>query len=325
MGSDEGPLDTVAQGMQSGSSQPRFLFPIDGEHVDEILPLVCDLVGDADGELLIAAFTTLPEQTPLPVPEPRREAERRLGNHVRRAKQECTAITTIRRASRIGRRRGRMLNGLVETYEISTVITEDQPRSGLKSLLGIDTVNEDTLAPDCDTIIVSRTAQTEDIDTVLVPVAGGPHSGMGIDTGLALARQNDASLELFHVYDSTDETAESKGEELLTHGMDRIDTFDNVERTLTGAEDLPQTVIEYTQPFDVTILGAPREGLIRQFVLGTIPDLVSTKTDGTVLITHRDGDHRILARTVVMSGSVTAHSADDFPTHKNAWAGTTGE
>lgn len=289
MGSDEGPLDTVAQGKQSGSSQPRFLFPIDGEHADDILPLVCDLVGDADGELFIAAVTTPPEQTPLSMPDPRREAERRLGNYVRRAKQECTAITTIRQASRIGRRRGRMLNGLVETYGISTVITEEQPRSGLNSLLGIDTVDEATLGPDCDTIIVSRTAQTEDIDTVLVPVAGGPHSGMAIDTGLALARRNDASLELFHVYAPTDETAESKGEKLLTHGMDRIDTFDNVERTLTGAEDIPQTIIEYTQPFDVTILGAPREGLIQQFVLGTIPESVSTKADGTVLITHRGG------------------------------------
>lgn len=121
-------------------------------------------------------------------------------------------------------------------------------------------------------------------ESILVPIAQGPHSGLAIDTGLAIARHHDAPLELLHVANDGDGSA--TGQEVLDAGMERVAGYSRAEQTLLEAADVPTAIVEYAAPFDLTILGAPREGLLHQFILGTVPGDVSTDTDGTVLVTH---------------------------------------
>lgn len=288
MSDEAGPTGPDSPLRDSGEARRRFLFAIDGEHARDLLPLVCDLVADADAELLVAAPVSVPEQTPLSMPKPRQEAERLVARIALEAKETCQGSPPIHQVVKLGRRRGDLLEGLVETYDVSMVITDDSPRPGRRSRLGIEGVDDGSLAVDCDTILVTRTARPADIDSILVPIARGPHSGLAIDTGLALASQNDASLELLHVHPKTEE-GRSDGRAVLEHGLDRVGSCDAVEPTLHEASDVPAAIVEYTDPFDVTVLGAPREGLIRQFVLGSIPDSVSAAADGTVLVAHRGG------------------------------------
>jgi nucleotide-binding universal stress UspA family protein len=254
-----------------------------------LIPLVCDLVADADGELVMAAPVTVPEQTPLSVSEPKEEANDRLAKLVKQADQQCEDTQLINRVVSVGRDRGHILRSLVESHDIDTVITDDHPRSGIRPLLGLERVEENALGDDCDTIIVTRTDYPDEFDTVLVPIARGPHSGLAIDTGLALARQNEASLELLHVYPRDDEEAETQGDAVLEHGLDRVGSFDAVEATIRAAQDVPATILGTTQLYDVVVLGAPREGLLQQFALGTIPENVSATTDGTVVVAHHGG------------------------------------
>lgn len=289
MNTGERSTDTAPPTGTTGGDRPRYLFIVDGAHPNDVLPIVCDLVADADGELVIAALVTVPEQTPLSMPQPRHEAERLVAQLTFAAKETCPGPPPIHQVARVGRHRGDILEGIVESYHISTVITEDPPRPGHRSRLGIEGVDDGSLDADCDTILVTRTARATDLDSVLVPIARGPHSGLAIDTGVALARQNDASLELLHVSSESDGEAKSVGQEVLDHGVDRVGSFEALEHTLLEATDVPATIVEHTESFDATVLGAPREGLIRQFVLGSIPESVSAAADGTVVVAHRAG------------------------------------
>ena len=297
MSGERATTGAVSSGGGPNSGERRYLLAVDGESTNSLLPIVCDLVADVQGELVIGNPVILPGQTPLSMPDPRHDGERLVAEIALKVQQECQGPPPIHQAVEIGRSRGRILNHFVDRYDVSTVVTEDQPASGLRSILGLDGVDEVSLTSGCDTVIVSRTNRTNAIDSVLVAVARGPHSGMAIDVGGALARQNEASLELLHVFDSDDAGAKEAGESVLDHSMARVDDYGSVETTLLDADDVPEVIVEYTDGFDVTVLGAPRDGLIRQFVLGTIPDSVSARTDGTVIVAHRgDADESWLDR-----------------------------
>lgn len=270
-----------------GDHQPRILFTMDGPQPASVLPLVCDLVADADAKLVIGSPVVLPDQTPLGAPEPRREGERLAVQYVLKAKRQCRSDVSIEHATMTGLRRGAIIQTLIDRYRISSFVTEDLPRSGIRSLIGFEATCDSAVPESCNTIIVSRIGDVESIESILVPVARGPHSGYAVDIGMALARQNGATLELLHIYLADDEDGLSNGEEVLETASNRLNGDVRAEQTLLEAEDIPDAIIDHTRPFDITVFGAPREGKLRRFILGTIPETVSEEAEGTVLIAHR--------------------------------------
>lgn len=270
------------------TTPPRYLFPVDGDHPERVLPLVCDLVAAAEAELVIASPVTLPDVTPLEAAEPRREGRRLAGKFALKAKRQCHGGPPIDQIVLSGHEREDILQTMVERYDISTLVTEDQPRSGIRSLLGIEGVDDAVVTDACDTIVFARIEHLGAVESILVPVAGGPHSELAIETGLALARQNGATLELLHVYTAGGD-GRARGEEVLAAGMERIGGYELAERTLLEANDVPAAIVEYSRPFDVTVVGAPREGRLRRFVQGSVPDEVNAETNGAVLIARRGG------------------------------------
>lgn len=271
-----------------GRDTPRYLFTVDGEHPESTLPIVCDLVADAGAELVVGSPVVLPDQTSLEAPEPRRDGRRRAAKFVLKAKQRCDVGSRIEQAVVAGHSRRDIIQTMVDRYDVSTVVTEDRPRGGVRSLLGLGGVDEAAVTEGVDTIIVARIGYPRAVESVLVPIARGPHSGLAIETGLALARRNEASLELLHVR-TAGEDGREEGEEVLDVGIERLDGYERAERTLLEASEVPEAIIQRSRPFDVTVFGAPREGRLRQFMLGSVPEDVSAETDGAVLIAHRGG------------------------------------
>jgi hypothetical protein len=82
---------------------------------------------------------------------------------------------------------------------------------------------------------------------------------LAIETGPALARPNEARIELLHVCSTTTDEDFPSREEVLEIGRERLDGYERAERTLVEADDLPNAIIEYAEPFNLTILGSPRE------------------------------------------------------------------
>jgi len=273
----------------SDQSVQRYLFPVDGEHSGEILPIVCDLIAGTEAELFIAYPVTESDEPSPTMPDPEREARREVAQFVLEANQQCQSDAPIQQVVQTGEEREEILQDIVTAYDISTLISEARPLSGIHSLLGTEGYADAAVMMDCDTILVTRIDQLESIESILVPVDRGPHSGMAIETGLALARQHAATLELLHVYDPNDDDGRSKGEEVMMNALKRSDEYEHAKTVLEEADDISQGIIDYTNSFDITVLGAPRKGLLQQFVLGTIPEEVSVKGKGTVLTVHRGG------------------------------------
>lgn len=273
----------------NGDFPRRYLFTVDGNSPRKILPIVCSLVAEANADLLIGYPVEEREPPTLETPDPMREGTRIAAEYVWKATQECHSSTAIGSDVKRGDERDSIIKSMIETNGISTFITQEQPRSGIRSLLGFDVYGETSVPETCDTIIVGRVGERTSIDSVLVPVGTGPHSEYAIETGLALARQNDATLELVHVSEAGDEDARRRGENILARGGDKLRGYERSEQTILEADDVPAAIIDYTLPFDVTVFGAPQKGLLRQFMLGSVPQAVEGSATGTVLIAHKGG------------------------------------
>lgn len=275
-------------GAGSAPDRPRYLFPIDGDHPRDVLEIVCDLVADADADLFLAAPVTEDNHSSEGTITARQEADRQVAKLVWQAKETCRGDPSIEPIVRVGEDREEMLEEIVDAFSISTIVAEDGSRSGVQSVLHVNGPDRDSVPGDRDAITVTGIEYFEGIDSVLVPIAGGPHSGMAIDVGLALARPNDASLELFHVHEPGD-GPRNAGEDILEHGMDRVADYGTVERTLQESTEVHQAIVDRSSSFDVTVLGAPREGRLRRFVFGTVPDEVVARADRTILTAYRGG------------------------------------
>jgi nucleotide-binding universal stress UspA family protein len=281
-------MENVLSG-NSDVARERFLFPIDGEHSREVLRLVCDLVMDTGAKLFLALPVIKEDENPAAMADQQQKGHRYAGRFVDEAEQYCHNEVVITKIVKIGSQRADILRDIASTHNISTLLTEGISGSRIESLLGMGEYDRAKHVGECDAIFVTRWEHRESIDSVVAPIARGPHAGLAIETGLALARQHTASLDVLHVYDPDKAGEHSSAEEVQRTASKYIDQYEAAQTVIQEASDIPRAIVEYTRPFDVTVLGAPREGLLQQFITDTIPEEVGVHSTGTVLTTRRAG------------------------------------
>ncbi len=140
----------------------------------------------------------------------------------------------------------------------------------------------------CDVLVKRiRTAQSDEIDAVLVPVAAGPHNQLAAETAGAIARYHDASVTLMHVLpeDATDADRES-GETLLDRAESVVGDV-SVERKLPESDHVAGRIADETSDHDLTIVGASERSLLRRKLLGTVSEAVGRNAAGTAMIAQR--------------------------------------
>lgn len=69
------------------------------------------------------------------------------------------------------------------------------------------------------------------------------------------------------------------------------DEFDDVavEQSLLEGDDVVDTIVEESENYDVTIVGATRNSRLRQIVLGVIPEEVGRQAQNTTIMAKRYG------------------------------------
>ncbi|MFB6104270.1 MAG: universal stress protein [Halobacteriaceae archaeon] len=267
----------------------RVLFPVDGDVTDAVLDMVAAIVTDLDATLYLGAPVQVPNQTPLDTPQLQRRGERMAAQYALQIHQHTNPDGWVETVVDVGHRRTHILEDLVDTHDIQTLITDGSAAPNLESRLGIEGIDNTAIDGTCDTIYLTRVDTVDAIDSVVVPVADGPHAAFAVQVGTAIARHHDTTLELFHVYEPDGKTSRAAGRSLLDRARQLVDDYDAVETTLRGSFEHRTKVLEYTDDAAVTVLGAPREGLLRQYVQGSIPATVGANTDGIVITTHRGG------------------------------------
>lgn len=126
------------------------------------------------------------------------------------------------------------------------------------------------------------------VDSVLVPVAPGPHNEFATEVAGSISRQQDASVHLLHVVDpdaSDDEREE--GERLLADAKESLANAPDVSRELAESDHAAGAITDATATHDVTVVGATTKSVLRERFLGSVSEAVGRNAAGTVLLAQR--------------------------------------
>lgn len=181
-----------------------------------------------------------------------------------------------------------------------TVVVEDAPTDGVLS--GLRPSTGERIASDIDADIVRTNGRgsLEDVRSVLVPVAGGPHSGLAVDAARALAAATGAWIDLLYVVSAdASETDRETGRTVLSEASERLSSFERADTWSLEAEpgvDVADVLVQQARYYDAVVMGAPRKGRLRRFVSGSTTESVSEDARVPVVVvsdsTGRSWDER---------------------------------
>jgi nucleotide-binding universal stress UspA family protein len=272
------------------SAKPIILPVFDNPPPRVILDTAVALAEFTADELLLVKVVAVPEQTPLEL------TDTILDEHHQQLTAALEALPATDRPTRgvvrVGHRRAHILASAVDEHDGSTTVVErpDSETSAYRPLRP-PLVEAVGTSADCDVVAGGAASTYEDVTSILVPIAGGPHSECAIRVAHMLATYHDAWLELLHIIpEDAGANRVADGERYLATEMDRIGTHEDVDTWLYESDDVAATIIEQSAYYDITVLGAPQKGRLRQFVSGATTADVERGAENTVLTVCKNGD-----------------------------------
>ncbi len=182
-----------------------------------------------------------------------------------------------------------LLATVAETDPAALVVGWHGQRRRSDAVLGstIDTLVERAR---CDLYIERVGREANGVESVLLPVAGGPHADAAANVARAIAARNDARVLVLSV--ATDGTDTDTAEAFVAEEREALadDGPDVSTSTAVGAaDDVADAIVAEASDHDVVVMGATRQGAIRRKLAGSVPRRVVDRTGRTVILA-RDGD-----------------------------------
>ncbi|AZH26340.1 universal stress protein [Haloplanus aerogenes] len=188
-----------------------------------------------------------------------------------------------------------VVTGVLRTVRANDVDTLVLPSRSRSPRLRKGVVERIAVHADCDVVVVNGQPGYEQVPSILLPVAGGPHSGFAADLAQAVAADCDAWVDILHVVDEDVSTRRrDAATELVDDVYHRIGRLETTTTWILEADDVADAIIEQSRYYGLTIIGAPTKGRLRQFIFGSTNRSVRTNA-GSVVLSVRNNSHRSTA------------------------------
>jgi len=126
------------------------------------------------------------------------------------------------------------------------------------------------------------------IDSVLVPIAGGPHSKAAVDVAAEVADRRDASLAIMTVVPpSAARSARGMAEARLHNYVDTVDRA-ATSADLYTREDVVAAIADRSRDHGLVVVGASERSLLGRLLRDTIPQRLDGRAAAPVLVVERD-------------------------------------
>ena len=158
-------------------------------------------------------------------------------------------------------------------------------------------------------IAVVRYRQQRPLRRVLVPVAGGPNSRRAVKMAISMARTEvpAAQVILLHVVPFGARNGSLvRAEQAFAESLDGLDRA-GIERRVVEGADVVETMLaaaagdDDTPASDLIVVGATKEPLLSNLLVGSIPEQIARRADVTVIMVKRRSSplHSFLRQTVL--------------------------
>lgn len=283
-----GPDTAVAADIPGGRSGPAPLLVtlVDGELSEVALATARTIAAGTDAPLLVLNAVCVPEQTPPSLPAARPGSYHEQTRRVLDTIADVDPDLRTSGAVHVGHRLVDVVAGAVESYGASGVVVDEQWTRG--RLAPLVPTALDRLARTIDRVVVFPTGGPlpEAVPSILVPVAGGPHSGVATDVARTIALVHDAHVDLLHVA-TGDTDPERAAEEYLRPARRRLRDCEDVETRVLEAENAAEAIVEQSHYYDVTVVGGPRSSRLGRFVFGSTARDVRDRAGNAVVTARR--------------------------------------
>lgn len=140
----------------------------------------------------------------------------------------------------------------------------------------------------CTTLLMRLgESEGEQVDRILIPAAGGPHSMKALELGRAFAHNLGTSVTPLFVEPDADEVAKDVGERLLRKIVQRanMDQEDHVFPKVQVADNIHTGIADAAVDgaYHLVLIGASNVGQIRQYLFGTLPQRLLTGERSTAI------------------------------------------
>ncbi|MGA9399384.1 universal stress protein [Haladaptatus sp.] len=267
----------------------------DGADDERAISFAAALAAARGGTLVLVNVAVRSSGTPLGLAEKVLDERRKVAQNRLRTVVDSSSEVRTRAAARVGRTVSAIARNVCEEFSAGVVVVAES-ESTLPTPLGRSVSTRVGRSVDCDVVSVGGAHTSRDVSSILVPVAGGPHSGRAVDVARCLAEKHGAWVELLHVVPETgDERVLADAKGYVTAANERLDEFEGVDEWILEADDAAEAIIDQSQYYDVTVLGAPQKHRLHEFVFGSTTEDVRSSAYSTVIsVERRNGRESLL-------------------------------
>jgi Universal stress protein family. len=141
---------------------------------------------------------------------------------------------------------------------------------------------------DCDVITVNGRHGYEQVPSMLLAVADGPHSALAADIAARVAADCDAWIDVLHVVGRSASGRErEQAETRVEAAARRIGRPESTATWVLGADDVAATIAEQSAYYGLTVIGAPTKGRLRQLVFGSTNQDIRSDARSVVISARR--------------------------------------
>lgn len=278
---------------QNRDREYRLLVSVgDPDYVDQLMRTAVDLARENRGEILVLSVLVQSRSSPFALLKDeviKRDFGGRRQEIVDRAvtMAEGTDVPVTGEV-RVSHDLAKAVLRAIRDHEIDAVLLgwQDRPRSNFVLGSNVDRIVNRAR---CDVIVEKIGPEADGVESILVPTAGGLHAAFAAEIARAIARSNDASVEVIHVVapDTPDRERQSRRETAIESTAAILEGVD-VETRLVEGTDVVDTIVTRSTKHDITVVGASREGMLQQLLFEGIPEEIGRRARSTVIMAKRN-------------------------------------
>lgn len=184
----------------------------------------------------------------------------------------------------------RLVAGVLDAVETTDVETLVVAGDATARVLGRDPAEYLATRADCEVVRVNGRSGYEPVPSILLAVAGGPHSGTAADVARRMAIDCDAWVDVLHVVPGdADPDRRETAETWVEAAHDRVARPDSTATWILEADDAAEAIAEQSAYYDLTVIGAPTTGRLRRFVSGSTSRSIRDAASSVVLSVRSGG------------------------------------
>ena len=281
---------TLTTARNPTSTENQIVVPIaNPENANQLMRTAVDVARDRDGEILVMSVVTVPQQTPLSEGREFVTDEYEILEQAMGIAEE--ADVPVSGTVRIGHDVAQAILNTVEQYDSEMVLMgwKGQHKSQRRDI--VVGSNVDTVVQEADAdVLVERTGErAEPVESILLPAAGGPHAEFAAEIAQAISRANGSRVEVMHVVESSaDDRRREEAQDIVDSIASVFEESVTVTTNVAEGDDVVGTVVERSDAYDLTIVGATREGMFQQLVFGAVPEQIGWQAENVVIMAKRN-------------------------------------